>query len=338
MSNINIKIALILSLVAMLCNTASVNADTYNRENRRGIQNSSQTYKYSSTVEKERPILDDETKKLISEYHKNPTDENYNTLREKVEANYDKVLERKKAKLEELKQTAKHSSKVDEMQEIVEEMVLDRENRVNQSMNRFTDSRLRPGSREAKDGFLPVLGAAQNIYIAYTPVTNAEYNAYLKDIGKDANSSYTDFPVVSVSYNDAVAYCNWLTKKDGKAKYRLPTEQEWEQAAGHMPKDADFNSGESKGLTSVNTYSKTLSACGAVDMWGNVWEWTSTEREKGSYAVKGGCCSSKRTDCRTENRSESREANKGYDTVGFRVIKEQSFPIKSLSGNIKRRR
>ena len=47
------------------------------------------------------------------------------------------------------------------------------------------------------------------------------------------------------------------------------------------------------------------------------------EKEKGSYAVKGGCWSSKSTDCRTENRSEFREASKGYDTVGFRIIKEQ---------------
>ncbi len=36
-------------------------------------------------------------------------------------------------------------------------------------------------------------------------------------------------PVVNVSWNDAVAFCEWLSRKEGK-KYRLPTEAEWEYA------------------------------------------------------------------------------------------------------------
>ena len=46
-----------------------------------------------------------------------------------------------------------------------------------------------------------------------------------------------------------LAYCAWLIKNDPAHIYRLPTEEEWELAAGHMPKDADFNCGVGGKLT-----------------------------------------------------------------------------------------
>lgn len=124
------------------------------------------SFKYSTTVEKERPVLDDVTKSLITKYRQNPTEANKQALRNQIAINYDKVLAKKKAKLAELKQTARDKSKIDEIQEIVNEMIRDRENRINQSLARFTDSRLKPGVRETKDGYLPVLGAAQNVSVA----------------------------------------------------------------------------------------------------------------------------------------------------------------------------
>ena len=288
------------------------------------------SFKYSTTIEKERPILDDVTKGLIAAYRQNPTEANKQALRNQIAINYDKVLTKKKAKLAELKQTAKDQSKVTEMQEIVNEMIKDRDNRINQSLARFTDSRLKPGVRESKDGYLPVLGAAQNVSVAYAEVTNEEYAKFINATGRKAPSNWGNntypsglakYPVTNVSYNDAVAYCNWLSKNDSSATYRLPTEKEWEQAAGHMPKDADFNAGEHKGITVVNSYSNTLSASGAINMWGNVWEWTSTSRTDGTKAIKGGAWDSKRTDCRTENREVGRNPNNGYNNVGFRVVR-----------------
>lgn len=265
------KFCLILTLI--ICTS------TVSQAANRQINPEAKSFRYSTTIEKERPVLDDVTKGLISAYQKNPTEENKQALRKQIAINYDKVLTKKKAKLAELKQTAKDQSKVTEMQEIVNEMVKDRENRINQSLARFTDPRLKPGIRETKDGYLPVLGVAENVSVAYAEISNEEYAKFINSTGRKAPSNRTNdtypsgkgkYPVTNISYNDAVAYCNWLSENDSSANYRLPTKREWEQAAGHMPKDADFNAGENKGLTPVNSYSNTLSARGAVNMWGNV--------------------------------------------------------------------
>lgn len=179
-------------------------------------------------------------------------------LRRQVEINYDNVIARKVAKLQELKQTARHESKIREMEQIVDEVIKDKENRA--ALRRFTDPRLRPGARESKDGFLPVLGAAQNVEIAYTPVTNAEYAAFLTANGRRPSgdrAEKTDHPATNVSYDGAAAYARWLSVKGGTATYRLPTEREWELAAGHMPKDADFNNGEHDGTTPATAYKGT---------------------------------------------------------------------------------
>lgn len=279
-------------------------------------------HKFSTTVEKERPQLDEETKSLIAAYHKNPCDATRAALEKKVRENYEKIIARKKAKLEDLKKTAKDESKVDEMREIVEEMEKNREQRIAQSMRRFCDSRLRPGSRSARGGWHAVLGVA-GLQIAHTEVTNAEYAKFKPDWPLKDNK-----PVVGISYAQAAAYCEWLTQTaaDG-AVYRLPTEEEWEMAAGHMPKDADFNAkGDDGSLSAVDAHKGTLAACGAIDMWGNCWEWTSTVRENGKRAIKGGSYRTARTDCRTEYRGESRAETVGFDNVGFRVARQKAKP------------
>lgn len=297
-------------------------------------------FEHSDFIEKEQPELDEETKRLISLYQREPSDENYENLRAAVIRNYDAVLVRKEAKLAELKAETQGKpggdAKVAEMQEIVDEMYLTYWDRINSTMLRFTDERLLKWkiADAPMYEYIPVMGAGLDIYVSRTQVTNEQYKAFVDATGHQAPSNWVsgtypageeNYPVNMVSAADAEAYCSWLTANDAENLYRLPTESEWELAAGHMPKDADFNCGVNDGRTPVEQYAKvTRGAHGAVDFWGNVWEWTSTERNNNGTAVtlgvKGGAWNTARTDCRTEYRDEGRDASLGYEDVGFRVI------------------
>lgn len=64
-------------------------------------------------------------------------------------------------------------------------------------------------------------------------------------------------PVVLVSWNDAIAYCQWLGKKTGET-YRLPMEKEWEYA-GRAGTDTEFSWGDeiSKGREYLNAADET---------------------------------------------------------------------------------
>lgn len=269
-------------------------------------------------VEEERPELDATTTALLRQYQQNPMEENKQALLDQMGLRYDKVVARKKAKLRELERDAKTPGLVEEMQGIVDEMVENRDIRLEQQFLRLIDPR---NDDNPNDAWMVLRGAsAPNAYIGYAPVTNAEYADFKKDFIYDAGKG--NYPVVNITIAEATAYCNWLTAQDNAHVYRLPTDEEWILGAGHMPKDVSMNSGRvESGLTAVDAYSQTTGACGGIDFWGNCWEWTSSTDSSGSYIVKGGSWDSERDDCRSEKSDVVRTGTQGYANVGFRVVR-----------------
>ena len=150
-------------------------------------------------------------------------------------------------------------------------------------------------------------------HISRYPVTNAQYQAFLKDGGYtstwrrcwtqagwewkgerespgalDSNWLYPNHPRVGVTWFEAEAYCRWLSERLGHA-VRLPTEAEWERAArgadGHVyPWGNEFDSGRCNAnetgigqTTAVGAFPNGASAEGVLDLAGNVWEWCLTK-------------------------------------------------------------
>ena len=87
------------------------------------------------------------------------------------------------------------------------------------------------------DEALPHRVSLKPFYISVTEITNAQYGRFLKATGyqaplywQDRNLNAPNQPVVGVTWFDAVAFCQWLTKVTG-VTYKLPTEDQWEAAS-----------------------------------------------------------------------------------------------------------
>jgi formylglycine-generating enzyme required for sulfatase activity len=131
-------------------------------------------------------------------------------------------------------------------------------------------------------------------YLAKTPVTNAQYAAFVVATGHKWPDHWEggnippgkeDHPVVNVTWYDALAYCGWLAEATDKP-YGLPSEAEWEKGArgadgiiwpwGNQwgPKRCKSYEGGKGDTVPVGAYPAGASPYGLLDMAGNVWEWT----------------------------------------------------------------
>jgi formylglycine-generating enzyme required for sulfatase activity len=138
--------------------------------------------------------------------------------------------------------------------------------------------------------------------LAAFQTTKADYSRFLQatnhprpSLWDDPNFSEPGQPVAAVSWFDAVAYCEWLSRAVGKP-FRLPTEAEWERAArggvegepypwgNTAPEDLPnyatrWKSGpEPVGLYAPNPY-------GLFNLGDNIHEWCSDWYDPGYYAV-----------------------------------------------------
>jgi len=190
-----------------------------------------------------------------------------------------------------------------------------------------------------------------------TEITNAQYEAFdpTHQRGEQGFSTGDDEAVIMVSWDDAMAYCRWISEQTGK-QYRLPTEEEWEYACRAGTTTA-YNTGdtfpESQWKVQKNTRDKEHvslqvaqfepNAWGLYDMHGNVEEWCADEYlaserlwyEDSRYAnVRGGSHNTPVRYLRSANRSaapaEDRTVLRGFRVVESSLIVPATFNARRL--------
>jgi gamma-glutamyl hercynylcysteine S-oxide synthase len=126
-------------------------------------------------------------------------------------------------------------------------------------------------------------------WIDRTPVTNGAYIEFIEDTDAEppmywerdgdgwtrtvmGRTEEVDprLPVIHVSWHEADAFARWAGK-------RLPTEPEWEAAAAGASRERANLDQLSFGCAPAGAYGDVPADCGAVQMLGDVWEWTSSD-------------------------------------------------------------
>ncbi|MFQ5581071.1 MAG: formylglycine-generating enzyme family protein [Mariprofundaceae bacterium] len=155
-------------------------------------------------------------------------------------------------------------------------------------------------------------------------VTNEQYAKVVKGFEYEPEKAH--FPAVFVSEVEAEAYCEAVGK-------RLPSEEEWEKAArgtdGRLyPWGDEFDetaavtketTAEGQKAREVGSREKGKSPYGAMDMAGNVWEWTSGYEERYSI-LRGGSYYEEAWAAQTISTLTS-IPDDGKEYIGFRCAK-----------------
>ncbi len=132
-----------------------------------------------------------------------------------------------------------------------------------------------------------------------------------------------EHPVVCVSHSDAIAYAAWLSKRTGLT-YRLPNQNEWRSVVGYKAGDACRAGVISCGNKGTAAGSGTpASPLGIYDLQGNVSEWLNDSAGSGRYIVAG--LSWRDTSSASSARTSNQNGDRGYDDVGFRLVREVSL-------------
>ncbi|SPE20815.1 BNR/Asp-box repeat protein [Candidatus Sulfotelmatomonas gaucii] len=187
--------------------------------------------------------------------------------------------------------------------------------------------------------------------IGATEVTNAQYEQFDPDHKRGEHiSTGDDDAVVNVSYNDAVRFTEWLSRKEGR-KYRLPTEAEWEYGAragtqtvyptGITLPTSYWKYQQATALSGDRFWGFTLKVAqtppnqfGLFDMLGNVEEWcldwygpynsdpvTDPAGPLSGYVrvTRGGSFATELLDLRPAGRMAALPDDK-HEKIGFRVV------------------
>lgn len=194
------------------------------------------------------------------------------------------------------------------------------------------------------------------IFVGKYEVSNLEYRCFRPQHSSGMHEGLgldgVNQPAVNVSWHDARAFCDWLTKNHGATpagslRFRLPQEKEWETYAtcgaatefpwGDWPPPKNYNyfarENRSAGQMIDNSDGYRVSApvrksgannWGLYGVGGNVWEWCEDlEEEKSTLRVLKGASWA---DCdplflRTSRRNSNDPGYK-YVNIGFRVVAE----------------